>query len=112
MLGGQQLRLWSTYLQQGMEARDRLTQHQDQFLDLHFREIVADPIGCVARIYDRFGLALSGEAEARMRAYIGGNPRDAHGTHRYTLEMFGLRPDAVRAAFKGYCERFGVEEER
>jgi hypothetical protein len=110
-LGDQQLRLWSTFLNHGMETRDGLVRHAGQFLDLHFREIVADPIGCVARIYDHFGLELSAVAEQRMRAFVASNPRDAHGTHTYTLEMFGLRPDAVRAAFKGYCERFGVEEE-
>jgi len=110
-LGDQQLRLWSAYLQRGMETRDRLTQHAGQFLDLHFAEIVADPLACVARIYDHFGLELNADAESRMRDFIASNPRDAHGTHNYTLGMFGLERDAVRAAFKGYCERFGVAEE-
>ncbi|MCA9510381.1 MAG: sulfotransferase [Myxococcales bacterium] len=111
-LGRQQLWLWSTYLQQGLEARAALPQHAGQFLDLHFHEIAADPLASVARIYDHFGLALSAEAEARMRAFLAANPRDAHGTHRYTLGMFGLQSDEVDAAFKGYCERFGVVPER
>jgi hypothetical protein len=110
-LGDQQLRLWSAFLQHGLEQRDALTRHAGQFLDLHFHEIVADPLGCVSRIYDHFGLALGAEAESRMRAFLDDNPRDAHGTHRYTLDMFGLSAADVRASFKGYCERFGVEEE-
>ena len=110
-LGRQQLRLWSEMLQQGLDARASLPQHEGQFLDLHFHEIAADPVGCVARIYDHFGLSLTAEAEARMRAFAASNPRDAHGAHRYTLAMFGLERADVEAAFKSYCERFGVRPE-
>jgi len=110
-LGRQQLALWSAYLQQGLDARASLPRHAGQFLDLHFHEIAADPLACVARIYDHFGLALGSDAEARMRAFLAANPRDAHGAHQYTLERFGLAAGEVDAAFKGYCERFGVEPE-
>ena len=110
-LGQQQLEQWSGFLREGLEARARMPQHANQFLDLHFHEIVADPVGCVARIYDHFGLELSAEAEVRMRDYLAGNPRDAHGTHEYTLDMFGLRRDAVWDAFREYNERFDVRSE-
>jgi hypothetical protein len=46
--------------------------------------------------------------EAGVRDYLAENPRDKHGTHRYTLEDFGLDRDEVDAAFAPYRERFGV----
>ncbi|MDJ0850325.1 MAG: sulfotransferase [Myxococcota bacterium] len=110
-IGRQQLRQWPVLLEQGMAARDRHPERSAQFLDLHFQEIVADPLGCVRRVYRHFDLPLAAEAEARMRAFLASNPRAGHGPHDYSLERFGLSADAVRHAFKGYCERFHVAHE-
>jgi hypothetical protein len=110
-LGRQQLWLWSTLLDQGVSARDALGIHSGQFLDLHFREIIRDPVGCIHRIYAHFDLELSRVFEGRMQAYLASNPRGGHGTHDYSLQAFGLDVDSVRAAYKGYYERFGVEQE-
>jgi hypothetical protein len=46
-----------------------------------------------------------------VRAYLADNPRDKHGTHRYTLEEFGLDRGEVDAAFADYRERFGVSSD-
>ena len=52
---------------------DRLIEHRDRhgderFLDLHYHELVDDPVGAVARIYTYFGETLSPEAEDLMHA--------------------------------------------
>ena len=110
-IGRQQLRLWSTLLEQGMQARAQRPDQAEQFLDLHFHEIVADPIGCVQRIYRRFDLELSSDAEARMRGYLAENPRAGHGVHDYSLASFGLDAETVSQTFKRYSERFGIRPE-
>jgi hypothetical protein len=110
-LGRQQLALWSKLLEQGMAARAKYPEREEQILDLSMAEIVRDPLGCVEQIYARFGLELSAEARARMEGYLERHPRDEHGKHRYSLEAFGLDEAAVNAAFKGYRERFGIESE-
>jgi hypothetical protein len=110
-IGQQQLRSWSTLLDQGMAARQREAANSSQFFDVHFREILEDPIACVRRIYAHFDLELTALFEDRMKEYVASHPRGEHGSHRYSLEDFGLEPEAVRHAFKGYNERFGVEQE-
>ncbi len=110
-IGRQQLRGWSTLLRQGMEARQRSPERAGRFLDLHFHEILANPLECVRRIYTHFDLPLSSETEARMRAHLSAHPRDEHGVHEYHLSDFGLDPEAIRGEFKSYCDRFGVEPE-
>jgi hypothetical protein len=110
-VGAQQLHLWPQLLEQGIAARERHPEWADRFVDLHYHEIAADPIACVRGVYARFGLAFTAEAEAGMRAYLGAHPRDEHGAHRYSLEMFGLDAGAVSRRFARYCERFGVEAE-
>ena len=110
-IGRQQLRLWSALLEQGMQARAQRPDRAEQFLDLHFHEIIADPIGCVQRIYRHFDLELTADAEARMRAYLVESPRAGHGVHDYDLESFGLDAGTVSQTFKRYSERFGIRPE-
>ncbi|MFI5318125.1 MAG: sulfotransferase family protein, partial [Myxococcota bacterium] len=110
-LGRQQLHAWSQTLRNGMRARERRIAQADQFLDLHFHEITADAVGCMRRIYDHFGLALTPELERSMRGYVAAHPREEHGAHRYTLEGFGLRAEEVDDAFADYTARYAVKRE-
>ncbi len=110
-LGRQQLEVWRRLLEQGMAVRERLHARAGGIADVHFRDLLSDPIACVERIYRHFGLELRPGAERRMREYLARHPRDEHGVHRYSLAQFGLDAAAVRDAFRGYCERFGVEPE-
>ena len=110
-VGRQMMHVWTTLLEQGIDARARHPERESRILDLPMKTIVGDPIACVERIYDHFGLELSSDAKARMQRYLALHPKDEFGVHRYSLEAFGLEADAVRAAFKGYRERFGIEEE-
>ena len=72
---------------------------------------VADPVGCIARIYARFGLELRRDVEARMHVYVANHPRNEHGQHHYGLEPFGLDQARVADTFKAYCEHFRIEPE-
>jgi hypothetical protein len=110
-VGAQQLVLWPALLEQGIAARERHPEWAERFVDVHYREIAADPIACAQRIYARFGLPWTAEGEAAMRGYLAAHPRDEFGAHRYSLEMFGLDAAAVARRFGRYSERFGVEAE-
>ena len=52
-----------------------------QCADVLYRDIVRDPIETIRNLYGRFGLVLSHDAEARMRAYLAAKPKDKHGAH-------------------------------
>jgi hypothetical protein len=77
------------------------------FVDIAYRELVADPLAAVRRIYAHRGEPLTAEAEARMRAWVAANPQHKHGAHRYDLAGFGLVASEVDAAFARYTARFG-----
>jgi hypothetical protein len=110
-IGQQQLRVWSALLGQGMRARAERPEQAHQIFDLHFHEILSDPLACVRRIYQHFDLELTPEANKRMQAYMDAHPRDKHGEHRYSLDGFGLDQDEVHAAFERYSTHFGVQPE-
>lgn len=61
----------------------------DQHVDIEFRDFVADQMGVVRDIYDRFALVLSAEAESGMRGWLAANPRRSTTLHRFTPEDFG-----------------------
>jgi hypothetical protein len=98
-------------LEQGMAARRRHPERESRILDLHMHEIVGDPVGSVRRIYDHFDLELHRDVESRMHAFVAAHPKDEHGEHRYGPGAFGLDPESMAGAFKGYCEHFGVRPE-
>jgi Sulfotransferase family len=109
-IGGEVTERWLTGLERAVEARldPRLGQ---RFFDVRYDELVQDAMVIVRRIYDRFGMTLSAEAEARMRAFLASHPRDRHGPHHYELPTFGLDPVALAHRFKSYYERFGIDPE-
>lgn len=74
-------------------------------LDVHYRDLIADKLGTVRRIYRHFGLTLSAEAEAAMQAFIGDNPQGKHGRHDYSSGEFGITDDQVRDRFADYIAR-------
>jgi hypothetical protein len=80
----------------------------EQFFDLHYGSLVADPMAAVEAIYRHFRFRLSEEARARMRAYLANNPQHKHGAHRYALEDFGLDAKTVGARFRRYTEQFCI----
>jgi len=92
-----------------MDARARAG--EDAFLDVHYGELVADPLKQVRRVYDHLGLALSADTESRMRDWIARHPQHRLGVHRYRLEDFGLDADALAERYAAYRDRFGVERE-
>jgi hypothetical protein len=103
VLGRDQLELWARGL--GLFTAARASCDQARFCDVDYDDFVADPLGTMERVYDRFGLTLTGEAADTMRALATG---DAGGSlagrpaHRYTLSDFGLTGEQVDERFEGY----------
>jgi hypothetical protein len=106
---------WSANLARGLQkataVRERKLGDGTEVFDMHFQEFVRDEIAMVRRIYDHFDMQLTGEAEARMRAFLAANPADKHGAHRYTLADAGLDAAEERRRYASYQERFGIAGE-
>jgi hypothetical protein len=81
---------------------------QLRFHDLHYRQLVADPVAAVRGIYEHFGERLEPLAEERIGTYAAAHRQGEFGAHRYSAAEFGLDQPSVRRGFADYCERFGV----
>ncbi len=81
------------------------------FLDVLYADLMADPLKEVRRIYDFVGLELEPGVESHMKRWLATHGQTRHGVHRYRLEDFGLRREAIDPHFQGYRARFGIPTE-
>ena len=101
------------HLREGMEnaiaARARIG--EERFLDVHHRDLVADPMSQLHRIYRWLGLELRSPVERAIAEWQTANASGAHGIHRYTAEQYGLSDAQVRSDYDFYIRRFDVQIE-
>ena len=93
-------------------VRDRDLLPADRSIDVLFHEFMADDVAIVERIYERNARRLTATARADLDGFMADNPRGKHGRIAYDPRgQFGLDPDAIRARFGYYFERFPVVAE-
>jgi hypothetical protein len=101
VLGADQLELWADGLDRFTAARAEAG--PGQIYDVSYDQFTADPIGTVTSIYRHFGIALSEDAAAAMRALLDHSAAaDTQSAHRYSLSDFGLTGEQVDERFSGY----------
>ena len=101
VIGPRECRYWRTALDSAATAR---TQRESQFIDIDHRRFHRDPMSTVRSIYEKFGLALSPTAEARMCDWVRADPTTKHGEHRYDIESWGITEASIRSTFSQYRE--------
>ncbi len=105
-IGREKLDRWGWALDRALATRDAIPERAKQICDVRFPDLMADPLGQIEQLYDHFGWDFNADVKKRMEDFVKNNPRDKHGTHRYTLEMFSLTPEQVRQRFAHYMERY------
>jgi len=99
------------FLEQVIAERADGTVPDDQIVDTHFLDLMADPVGMLQRVYDQLGYSWpKGHARA-IAAYLDAKPKAKHGVHTYDYGDLGLDEDHVRATFASYVAHYGITEE-
>ncbi|MEE3328091.1 MAG: sulfotransferase [Myxococcota bacterium] len=106
VVGRDNLDRWHTILERAWAVR-RVAQ-KEQFCDVDYESLVADPLEQVRRIYGHFGISLSQAAEQGMQAWHAARPQKHHGDHRYSAQEFGLSDPEIRERFSDYRARHGL----
>ncbi len=94
----------------------RLAHPEVKIVDIHYKRLVADPLGTAEALYSDFGLKFTDAARSAMTHWLAA--RNRHGQaqsgvrHTYSLADFGLTEDMVEEAFGDYLDRYGIERER
>lgn len=106
----------SRQIAEGMkQAFDRLLAsdmiRDPRILHLPFRELAADPLGVVRKVYARLGAEVGPAFESRVAAWLADpeNAVDRYGRYPYSYEAFGLDRDWIEALFADYSRYFGLD---
>lgn len=98
--------LYELMTQRMMKYRAAHPEKAEQFIDIRFTELAADPVQQVQRIYQKFGLRYDDAMTAAMHSHLFSNPKHKHGRPDYTLAQYGLTAESVDARFAEYRARY------
>lgn len=73
-------------------------------VDLSYRDLVRDPVTAITDVLRAGDLEPPRDPAAFVAAYQEANPRNAHGTHRYSAADFGLDEGELRERFGSITE--------
>jgi len=106
-------RHWSTVLMECVSRIDafRAAHPEYPIVDVHYADLVTDPVGTMTGIYTACGDTLSPTAADAVADYVAHNPKGRFGEHHYDLAAYGLDPDQIRERFADYVERYAVPAE-
>ena len=108
--------LGSDYPWQCAEHANRIMDFRDKFgedrvIDVHYADLVADPVGETKKLYAKLGDEWTAEAEAGIQGWVNDNPQDKFGRHEYKLAQYGVTLDQLQPLFERYLSRYDVARE-
>ncbi|MEN8158808.1 MAG: sulfotransferase [Myxococcota bacterium] len=80
----------------------------DRFVDVHFQDLMRDPVATLGAAYERMGRPFSDAHAGAIRRYLADKPKGKFGVHSYTPEEWGYTADGLRKRLAPYIEHFGV----
>jgi hypothetical protein len=92
-----------------MDARAAIG--DDRIIDIHYADLMRDPMGTMRGLYKALGDMLTPEAEAAMRQWLEENPQGMFGRHEYRLAEYGLSKEKLEPYFERYLSHYDVERE-
>lgn len=83
----------------------------DSMIDVHYADLMADPMAAMRRLYVSLGDVLTPEAEAAMQAWLDANPQGKFGKHDYKLAQYGLSVKELAPKFERYLSQYDIARE-
>ena len=83
----------------------------ERFVDVHFAELMTDPVSTLRAAYTRMGRDFTDDHAAAVLDYLARKPKGKFGAHRYQPEDWGYTAESLRQAMAPYIDHFGVSRE-
>jgi len=97
--------MFAASMTEALAVRERAP---SSFLDVWYRDTVADQRKVAEQVFAFIGQPLTEAGWAEMQKWREANKREERPLHHYTLEEFGLSEDQIKAQFADYRARFIV----
>lgn len=94
---------WALAIERLIALRNRVG--DARFYDIAFKSFMADPIGEIRGLYQWLGWELEDATVRRMLDWQAKNPK---GSHKVTLEQYGLDGRSIARTYHFYIERFAA----
>ena len=102
----QQLR---AHIERTQAARDRIG--DAEFFDLHYADLLRDPVAEMRSLYEWAGDELTPAVEHAMLEWLDQNPQNRFGTRPYSVATYGLTTKDLEPMFGDYVSTFDIELE-
>jgi hypothetical protein len=102
---------YQMFLEQVIDQREQGVVPNEQIVDSHFLDLMADPVASLRRLYEQLALEWPANHDDIVRGYLAGKPKGKHGAHKYDFADVGLEEASVRATFTRYVEHYGIAPE-
>jgi hypothetical protein len=89
-------------------ARRAKQELPDRFVDVHFQELLREPVATLRSAYDRMGRRFTDEHAEAIRRYLAEKPKGKFGVHQYAPEDWGFTAEGLRKNLAPYLEHFRV----
>jgi hypothetical protein len=81
----------------------------DRFFDLHYADLMRDPVAVMRALYDWAADDLTAATEDAMLRWLAQHPQDRHGVAPYSLEGSGVTRADLEPLFDEYLSVFDIE---
>jgi hypothetical protein len=103
------LRQMRAHVERSLRMRRKLG--DARFFDLHYADLMRDPIGQMRALYRWAGDDLSPALEDAMRGWLERNPQNRFGRRPYSLDTYGITKADLDPVFEEYLAAFEIELE-
>ena len=103
------LRQLREHIDRPLAARRRIG--DDRFFDLHYAELMRDPISVMRSLYEWKGDDLTDSTERAMLDWLDAHPQDRFGVAPYSLDGSGVTRVDLEPVFEEYLSVFDIELE-
>jgi hypothetical protein len=103
------LRQLHAHVTRPLQTRRRIG--DDRFFDLHYADLMRDPVAVMRALYDWAADDLPSATENAMLRWLQQHPQDRHGVAPYSLDGSGVTRADLEPLFDEYLSLFDVELE-
>lgn len=99
---------WLHRLAEWMRAfeKGRVNLDSSRFVDIHYTEVIKQPLQQAERALTRMGITVTPEMESVMAEFLAGNKREQRASHQYSIEEYGLTEQDIEREFADYRARY------
>ena len=99
---------WLHRLADWMRAfeKGRVNLDSSRFVDIHYSEVIKQPLQQAERALTRMGITVTPEMESVMAEFLVGNKREQRASHQYSIEEYGLTEQDIEREFADYRARY------